>query len=106
MALNDVTRILSRPTTSVRRRRRRTVAAFQLYSQMSRAILADIWDCQMSERPADKATDKADEKVDVWQGTLALMVLKTLEVMGPLHGFGLARRIEQTSGHRLVLNPG
>ena len=47
-----------------------------------------------------------EAKVDVWQGTLALMVLKTLEVMGPLHGFGLARRIEQTSGDRLVLNPG
>ncbi len=46
------------------------------------------------------------DKVDVWQGTLALMVLKTLETMGPLHGFGLARRIEQTSGDRLVLNPG
>jgi transcriptional regulator len=45
-------------------------------------------------------------KVDVWQGTLALMVLKTLETMGPLHGFGLARRIEQISGHRLALNPG
>lgn len=48
----------------------------------------------------------APRKADVWQGTLALMVLKTLEVMGPLHGFGLARRIEQTSGHRLTLNPG
>jgi transcriptional regulator len=47
-----------------------------------------------------------EAKVDVWQGTLALMVLKTLEVMGPLHGFGLARRIEQTSGDRLALNPG
>jgi PadR family transcriptional regulator, regulatory protein PadR len=47
-----------------------------------------------------------DSKVDVWQGTLALMVLKTLEAMGPLHGFGLARRIEQTSGDRLALNPG
>ncbi len=35
---------------------------------------------------------------DVWQGTLALMVLKTLETMGPLHGYGIARRIEQTSG--------
>ena len=46
------------------------------------------------------------KKVDVWQGTLALMVLKTLETMGPLHGFGLARRIEQTSEHRLALNPG
>jgi transcriptional regulator len=43
---------------------------------------------------------------DVWQGTLALMVLKTLETMGPLHGYGLARRIEQTSGDRLSLNYG
>ena len=47
-----------------------------------------------------------DQKSDVWQGTLALMVLRTLQTLGPLHGFGLARRIEQTSGHRLVLNPG
>ena len=38
------------------------------------------------------------EKSEVWQGTLALMVLKTLETMGPQHGFGIARRIEQTSG--------
>ena len=38
------------------------------------------------------------EKSDVWQGTLALMVLKTLETLGPLHGYGIARRIEQTSG--------
>jgi PadR family transcriptional regulator, regulatory protein PadR len=43
---------------------------------------------------------------DVWQGTLALMVLKTLDTMGPLHGFGIARRIEQTSGDRLSLNYG
>jgi len=46
------------------------------------------------------------EKADVWQGTLALMVLKTLETMGPLHGYGLARRIEQTSGQRLQVNYG
>jgi PadR family transcriptional regulator PadR len=46
------------------------------------------------------------EKTDVWQGTLALMVLKTLEVMGPLHGYGIARRIEQTSGDLLSLNYG
>jgi len=45
-------------------------------------------------------------KTDVWQGTLALMVLKTLETIGPLHGYGIARRIEQTSGNRLVLNYG
>src|SRR5947209_20473711 len=45
-------------------------------------------------------------KADVWQGTLALMVLKTLETMGPLHGYGIARRIEQTSGDVLSLNYG
>ena len=39
-----------------------------------------------------------EAKADVWQGTLALMVLKTLEALGPLHGYGIARRIEQTSG--------
>src|SRR5579859_4585547 len=43
---------------------------------------------------------------DVWQGTLALMVLKTIEAMGPLHGYGIARRIEQTSGDVLALNYG
>jgi transcriptional regulator len=46
------------------------------------------------------------DKADVWQGTLALMVLKTIETMGPLHGYGIARRIEQTSGDRLSLNYG
>jgi PadR family transcriptional regulator PadR len=46
------------------------------------------------------------DKKDVWQGTLALMVLKTLETMGPLHGYGIARRIEQTSGNLLSLNYG
>ncbi len=46
------------------------------------------------------------EKLDVKQGTLALMILKTLEVLGPLHGYGIARRIEETSKHRLQLNYG
>jgi PadR family transcriptional regulator, regulatory protein PadR len=45
-------------------------------------------------------------KQDVWQGTLALMILKTLETMGPQHGYGIARRIEQTSGNRLLVNYG
>jgi PadR family transcriptional regulator PadR len=45
-------------------------------------------------------------KADVWQGTLALMALKTIETMGPLHGYGIARRIEQTSGNLLSLNYG
>ena len=47
-----------------------------------------------------------DDKSEVWQGTLALMVLKTLQTMGPLHGYGVARRIEQTSGDRLSVNYG
>ena len=46
------------------------------------------------------------ERPDVWQGTLALMVLKTLEAMGPLHGYGIARRIELTSGNQLLINYG
>jgi PadR family transcriptional regulator PadR len=46
------------------------------------------------------------EKSDVWQGTLALMVLKTLETMGPLHGYGIARRIELTSEDVLSVNYG
>ena len=46
------------------------------------------------------------EKLDVQQGTLALMILKTLEGLGPLHGYGVARRIEETSKNRLTLNYG
>jgi PadR family transcriptional regulator PadR len=46
------------------------------------------------------------DKSDVLQGTLDLMVLKTLESMGPLHGYGIARRIEQVSGNALTLNQG
>jgi transcriptional regulator len=46
------------------------------------------------------------EKQDVKQGTLALMILKTLELLGPLHGYGVARRIEETSRNRLSLNYG
>ena len=47
-----------------------------------------------------------DKKSDVLQGTLDLMVLKTLHAMGPLHGFGIARRIEQLSDDVLQLNEG
>jgi PadR family transcriptional regulator PadR len=46
------------------------------------------------------------EKSDVPQGTLALMVLKTLHLLGPLHGYGIARRIEQISGDLLAVNQG
>ena len=45
-------------------------------------------------------------RTDVRQGTLALMVLKTLDVLGPLHGYAIARRIEQISGDLLTLNQG
>src|SRR6201995_1633153 len=48
----------------------------------------------------------ADNKSDILQGTLDLMVLKTLEAMGPLHGYGIARRIEQLSEEKLLVNQG
>jgi len=53
-----------------------------------------IWEANMSP------------KTDVWQGTMALMVLKTLSVMGPQHGYGIARRVEQTSNDLLAINHG
>ncbi|HXX22422.1 MAG TPA: PadR family transcriptional regulator [Terriglobia bacterium] len=46
------------------------------------------------------------DKADVWQGTLALMILRTLDTLGPLHGYGIARRIEQTSDNLLSVNYG
>jgi hypothetical protein len=46
------------------------------------------------------------DKPGVFQGTLALMVLKTLDVLGPQHGYGIARRIEQISGDLLAVNQG
>ncbi|MBZ5576928.1 MAG: PadR family transcriptional regulator [Acidobacteriia bacterium] len=48
----------------------------------------------------------ADSKLDLLQGTLDLMVLQTLETMGPLHGYGIARRIEQLSQDQVLLNQG
>jgi PadR family transcriptional regulator PadR len=47
-----------------------------------------------------------ESKLDILQGTLDLMVLRTLATMGPLHGYGIARRIEQVSGDRVILNQG
>jgi PadR family transcriptional regulator PadR len=47
-----------------------------------------------------------DSKLDLLQGTLDLMVLQTLDVLGPLHGYGVARRIEQLSGNEVLLNQG
>jgi PadR family transcriptional regulator PadR len=48
----------------------------------------------------------AQSKLDLLQGTLDLMVLRTLSALGPLHGYGIARRIEQTSGDQVLLNQG
>jgi PadR family transcriptional regulator PadR len=48
----------------------------------------------------------SSEKLDLLQGTLDVMVLQTLSSMGPLHGYGIARRIEQTSGNEVLLNQG
>lgn len=45
-------------------------------------------------------------ETEVWQGTLGLMILKTLQSMGPLHGYGIARRIEQISGNQLIIQYG
>jgi transcriptional regulator len=56
-------------------------------------------------KPKGRVKEKKD-KTDVRQGTLALMVLKTLDVLGPLHGYGIARRIEQISGDMLAVNQG
>jgi transcriptional regulator len=55
---------------------------------------------------ATKMMAPKKEKTDVRQGTLALMILRTLDVLGPLHGYGLARRIEQISGDILAVNQG
>ena len=57
-------------------------------------MVASLWDSNMRD------------KTDVWQGTLSLMVLKTLDALGPQHGYGIARRIEQTSGDLLSINHG
>jgi PadR family transcriptional regulator PadR len=57
----------------------------------------------MTER---RRADTEPSPRDVQQGTLTIMILKTLETMGPLHGYGIARRIEQTSGSRLALKYG
>jgi DNA-binding PadR family transcriptional regulator len=50
--------------------------------------------------------NSGSSKNDVWQGTLALMVLKTLEALGPQHGYGIARCIEQISRDQLAINHG
>jgi PadR family transcriptional regulator, regulatory protein PadR len=62
--------------------------------------------CGMMIPVGNPKSDSMTEKADVLQGTLALMALKTLDVLGPLHGYGIARRIEQISGDLLAVNQG
>jgi PadR family transcriptional regulator PadR len=62
--------------------------------------------CGMMIPVGNPKSDSMSEKTDVLQGTLALMALKTLDVLGPLHGYGIARRIEQISGDLLAVNQG
>jgi PadR family transcriptional regulator, regulatory protein PadR len=69
-----------------------------------RLLLLSQWNCGML--PVGNQRDSMKEKADVLQGTLALMALKTLDVLGPLHGYGIARRIEQISGDLLSVNQG
>ena len=52
------------------------------------------------------SADRGSGKSDLLYGTLGLLILKTLDALGPLHGYGIARRLEQTSGDRLMLNHG
>lgn len=74
----------------------RRCAAYLLFPQWRRDIL--LWETHMG--------GAMKQKRDVQQGTLVLMVLKTLDVMGPLHGYGIARRIDQISGDLLAVNQG
>jgi transcriptional regulator len=55
--------------------------------------------------PADTGAS-GESRLDLVQGTLDLLVLKTLDTMGPMHGYGIARRIEQVSGNQVLLNQG
>ena len=60
----------------------------------------------MEGKSESRGEGKAAEKSDILQGTLDLMVLKTLDAMGPMHGYGIARRIEQLSEEALQVNQG
>jgi transcriptional regulator len=83
-------------------------AVYHLYADISPQEPAIGVDLLFSQRKYGMLPvgNPMKEKTDVQQGTLALMVLKTLDILGPLHGYGIARRIEQISGDLLTLNQG
>ena len=70
------------------------------------AFPIEVWNTHVGNPNVDRETEILKRKRDVQQGTLALMVLRTLDVLGPLHGYGIARRIEQISGEMLSVNQG
>src|ERR1051325_3351787 len=74
-----------------------------------RVLTSHLWTFQMKRAiffAMSKGTPQGPRRSEVLQGTLDLMILKTLEALGPLHGFGIARRIEQVSEEVLQLNEG
>jgi PadR family transcriptional regulator PadR len=73
-------------------------------TKQSQFLLLSQWKCAML--PVGNPMNEKKEKKDVLQGTLAPMALKTLDVLGPLHGYRIARRIEQISGGLLAVNQG
>jgi PadR family transcriptional regulator PadR len=77
------------------------------HSAQSLANIPVVFPREVCHIPVGNQNDRPmKQKTDVLQGTLALMVLKTLDVLGPLHGYGIARRIEQISGDLLAVNQG
>src|SRR6202521_1755863 len=74
------------------------VAAIHTSCGIPTEVVAHLWPCHRSHMTA--------AKLDLLQGTLDLMVLQTLTAMGPLHGYGIARRIEHVSGDKVFLNQG
>jgi PadR family transcriptional regulator PadR len=70
------------------------------------AFPEEVWHLPVGNPNGEVVAVGMKQKTDVLQGTLALMVLKTLDVLGPLHGYGIARRIEQISGDLLAVNQG
>jgi PadR family transcriptional regulator PadR len=79
-------------------------AAYRLFASVT-YLLFSQWKCAILSVGNQKGS-AMKQKTDVLQGTLGLMALKTLEVLGPLHGYGIARRIEQISGDLLTVNQG
>jgi PadR family transcriptional regulator, regulatory protein PadR len=83
----------------------------ELASRLEHSRLPVAFPIELRHSPVGKPNEPSEQsrvkqKKDVQQGTLALMVLKTLDVLGPLHGYGIARRIEQISGDLLSVNQG